>query len=188
MLTKTLRRLAAAAVALGASAALLAPVPSASAAPVAAAAPPPFPVVTFTHTQHKDWAKAVFAQINTERARNGLPALRWNENLYYAAHRHTLLMGQAGTLSHQLPGEESLGTRITYFYRWSAVGENVAVSSQRSQAGALALESLMYAEVPPNDGHRRNILSTTYTDVGVDVIDDATHGRVWLTTDFGRPR
>jgi uncharacterized protein YkwD len=185
VLTTTLRRLAAAAVALGASAALLVPVPSASAATTAA---PPFPVVTFTHTHHKDWAKAVFAQLNAERARHGLPALRWNENLYYAAHRHTLLMGQAGTLSHQLPGEESLGTRVAYFYRWSAVGENVAVSSNRTQAGALALESMMYAEVPPNDGHRRNILSTTYTDVGVDVVDDATHGRVWLTTDFGRLR
>lgn len=46
----------------------------------------------------------------------------------------------------------------------------------------------MYAETPPNDGHRRNILSTTFVDVGVDVIDDRTHGRIWLTTDFGRPR
>jgi uncharacterized protein YkwD len=46
----------------------------------------------------------------------------------------------------------------------------------------------MYDEAPPNDGHRRNILSATFVDVGVDVIEDKTHGRVWLTTDFGHPR
>lgn len=188
MLRPLVRRTAALVLALGASAALLAPAPGAAAAPAVTAAAPPFPAVSFTYTHHKDWAKAVFAQLNAERARNGLPALRWNENLYYAAHRHTLLMGQNNTLSHQLPGEESLGTRVTYWYRWSAVGENVAWSSRRTQDGALALETAMYDETPPNDGHRRNILSTSYTDVGVDVVDDSTHGRVWLTTDFGRPR
>lgn len=97
-------------------------------------------------------------------------------------------MAGANTLSHQLPGEASLGERVSVFYAWSACGENVAWNSQRSQAGALALETSMYDETPPNDGHRRNILSTTFVDVGVDVIDDSTHGRIWLTTDFGRPR
>jgi len=66
--------------------------------------------------------------------------------------------------------------------------ENIAWNSQRFRAGVLALETSMYSETPPNDGHRRNILSTSFVDVGVDVIDDSTHGRVWLTTDLGKPR
>lgn len=188
MPTQLVRRLSAAAVALGASAALLSPLPSAEAAPVTTAAVPPAPATTFAYTNHKDWALAVFDQLNGERAKNGLPALRWSDKLYYSAHRHNLQMGQANTLSHQLPGEESLGTRITYWYAWSAVGENVAWNGRRTQDGALALETSMYNETPPNDGHRRNILSTTYRDVGIDVIDDRTHGRIWLTTDFGKPR
>jgi uncharacterized protein YkwD len=97
-------------------------------------------------------------------------------------------MAKANQLSHQLSGEASLGSRITAAgYRWSAVGENIAYNSQRTQAGVLALQDMMYGEQPPNDGHRQNILSTSYVDVGVDVIDDAVHHRVWLVTDFGRP-
>ena len=39
---------------------------------------------------------------------------------------------------------------------------------------------------PPNDGHRRNILSSTFTVVGVDIYLDPAHGRLWLTEDFAR--
>ena len=169
--------LTAAVLGLGVSAASL--VAPAQAAPAAVAAVSP--------VTRKDWATAVFTQLNAERAAHGLKALRWSDKLFYSAHRHGLAMAQQNTLSHQLPGEASLGDRVSVFYSWSACGENIAWSSNRSQAGALALETLMYNEVPPNDGHRRNILSTTFTDVGVDVIDDSAHGRIWLTTDFGRP-
>ena len=189
-MAKTARKLTAIAVGLGAAAALLAPQTAAQAVPVRTAAPAAAPAATsFSYTNHKDWATAVFNQLNAERAQNGLPALKWTDKLYYSAHRHNLQMGQANTLSHQLPGEASLGDRISVFYpSWSALGENIAWNSNRSQAGALALETSMYNETPPNDGHRRNILSTTFADVGVDVIDDRTHGRIWLTTDFGRSR
>lgn len=180
------RGLTAALVGLAAAAGLLVPQISAAAAVHTAIAPAP--PTTFAHTNHKDWATAVFSQINAERAANGLKPLRWSDRLSHSAHRHNLQMGQANTLSHQLPGEASLGDRVTAFYAWSSCGENIAWNSRRSQAGALALETAMVNETPPNDGHRRNILSTSFVDVGVDVIDDSAHGRVWLTTDFGKPR
>jgi uncharacterized protein YkwD len=40
----------------------------------------------------------------------------------------------------------------------------------------------MFAEQPPDDGHRLNILSSN-TNLGVDVYVDAK-GQVWLTEDF----
>jgi len=43
----------------------------------------------------------------------------------------------------------------------------------------------MMAEKPPDDGHRRNILSTSYALIGVDVLIDAHHG-IWLTEDFAQ--
>ncbi len=184
---KTIARgLATVVLALAASAGLLVPQPSA--VPAAAATIPPAPPTTFAYTNQDDWAQAVFTQLNAERATNGLKPLRWSDRLRYSAHRHNLVMGQADTLSHQLPGEASLGDRVTVWYAWSGCGENIAWNSRRSQAGVLALETSMFNETPPNDGHRRNILTTSFVDVGVDVIDDSTHGRVWLTTDFGRPR
>jgi uncharacterized protein YkwD len=130
----------------------------------------------------------VLAKLNAERAAHGLRALSMNTQLVSAAHTHNLAIAKANQLSHQLSGEPGLGSRISAAgYRWSAVGENVAYNSNRSQAGVLALQEMMYREQPPNDGHRRNILSNSYVHVGVDVIDDAVHQRVWLVTDFGRP-
>jgi uncharacterized protein YkwD len=46
----------------------------------------------------------------------------------------------------------------------------------------------MYDEKPPGDtGHRDNILSKNYTNVGIDVYFDNVNGKVWLTEDFGKP-
>jgi uncharacterized protein YkwD len=130
----------------------------------------------------------VLDRLNTQRASHGLPALSSNAKLAAAAHTHNVKMADANQLSHQLPGEASLGARISAAgYSWRAVGENIAWNSNRSQAGVLALQDSMYNETPPNDGHRRNILSTSYTEVGIDVIEDPAHGKVWLVTDFGRP-
>jgi uncharacterized protein YkwD len=133
-------------------------------------------------------SQQVFALINTERHAHGLAALRWNTRLTTAAHSHNLLMAKYNTLSHQLPGEASFGARITAVgYSWRAIGENCAWTSNWSLAGILAMHTGMYNEVAPNDGHRRNILSTTYRDVGIDIVMDAAHLRAWITEEFAAP-
>ncbi len=141
-----------------------------------------------SYATRSDWANAVLAELNSERASHGLRALKMNSKLVSAAHAHNLAMAKANTLSHQLSGEAALGSRVSAAgYRWSAVAENVAYNGSRSQAGVLAVQKAMYNEKPPNDGHRQNILNKTYVDVGIDVISDSVHGKVWLVTDFGRP-
>jgi uncharacterized protein YkwD len=140
------------------------------------------------YATRSDWADAVLDELNAERTRHGLAALKLNSKLTSAAHAHSLAMAKANKLSHQLSGEAALGSRVSAAgYRWSAVGENVAYNSDRSQSGVLAVQKAMYNEKPPNDGHRKNILSKTYVDVGIDVINDSVHDKVWLVTDFGRP-
>jgi uncharacterized protein YkwD len=42
----------------------------------------------------------------------------------------------------------------------------------------------MLNEQPPDDGHRLNILSATFTHIGIAVYRDGS-GTVWLTQDFG---
>jgi uncharacterized protein YkwD len=134
------------------------------------------------------WANAVLAELNAERADHGLRALKMSSKLISAAHSHNLAMAKANTLSHQLNSEAALGSRISAAgYRWSAVAENVAYSSSRSKGGVLAMQRMMYNEKPPDDGHRQNIVNKAYVDVGIDVIDDSVHGKVWLVTDFGKP-
>ena len=48
---------------------------------------------------------------------------------------------------------------------------------------ALGLTQGMIDEKPPNDGHRKNILSKSFTRIGISVIRDA-RGTVWMTHDF----
>lgn len=131
-------------------------------------------------------AYAVLSQLNSERAKHGLPALHMNSALVSSAHAHSLAMARADTMSHQLAGEAFFGNRIAnagYNYRYA--GENVGWNSNMSTSGACALETMMYNETPPNDGHRQNILSKNFRDVGISVVVDRTHNKIWLTEDFG---
>jgi uncharacterized protein YkwD len=191
-MTTTTRGLAAVALGLATAASLLAPQTSAVAAPTVSAAPAvaAAPAASSVKTADRPaWETAVLDQLNAERAAHGLKPLKRNKKLDGAAHKHNLAMAKKNTMSHQVKGEKPLGKRVTAAkYKWSTCGENIAWNSDRSEAGVLLLETMMYEEVPPNDGHRRNILSTRFTEVGVDVIEDKTHRKVWLTTDFGRPR
>ena len=166
------------------------PVPRATTAPPPRppnpAPPPPSPRGDGS-TAAASIAAAVVAAINSARAQQGLPALTVYAGLQSSAHGHDLAMAAANQLSHQLPGEPDLGTRETNAgVSWTAAGENIGWTSDMTQAGALGLEASMLGETPPNDGHRRNILSATFAVVGVDVYLDSTHGRLWLTEDFAR--
>jgi uncharacterized protein YkwD len=133
-------------------------------------------------------AQAVFDAINASRRDAGLRTLRWNSGLQTSAHQHNQAMAGSNTLSHQTPGEDDLGTRESdagVNWTWWA-GENIAMSSSLTQQAALDLEAAMVNEQPPNDGHRQNILSRKAQDVGVDVVFDTAHHRLWLTEDFAQ--
>lgn len=137
--------------------------------------PPPAPVGSSSA------ASAVFAAINQSRAAAGLPAVRWSSGLSRSAHLHNLAMAAADQLSHQLPGEASLGTRDSQQgVGASWVAENVGESPSLSTGGALVLEQMMMGDA----GHRENILASSATLVGVDVVYDAVHHLLWMTEDF----
>jgi uncharacterized protein YkwD len=130
--------------------------------------------------------KAVRNLINVERARHGLKPVHMNIHLLQSARVHDVHMARANEMSHQLAGEASFGARMDDAgYHWSWAGENIAWNSQMSKAGVLELEKMMYNEHAPNNGHRLNILSKHFRNVGVDVFMDKAHHKVWLTTDFG---
>jgi uncharacterized protein YkwD len=48
---------------------------------------------------------------------------------------------------------------------------------------ALNLTHEMLNESPPNDGHRQNLLSHSFTSIGIAVVVD-DGGTVWMTQDF----
>ena len=89
-----------------------------------------------------------------------LPALKMNSQLIRSAHLHNIAMLEVDTLSHQLPEEADLGKRISaQGVSWRMVAENIGYGRDDPKQAALDLNRSMFAEQPPNDGHRRNILS-----------------------------
>lgn len=131
--------------------------------------------------------RAVERLINNQRRAHGLRIVHMAPRLRVAARRHNIHMSRANLLSHQVSGEASIGARADNAgYHWTWVGENIGWNSRMTMNGVLLLQRIMYHERAPYNGHRQNILSRHYRNVGIDVYMDRGHHKVWLTTDFGR--
>jgi uncharacterized protein YkwD len=166
------------------------PTPTAS-----ASASPATPSPTSSATDSPDAlpgtpAGQVLALINQARSAAGLPPLTITAGLESSASAHNLTMAGGCGLSHQCPAEPDLGTRETAAgIVWSACGENigdggpVADTNAAIARMAVGLTQDMLNEQPPDDGHRRNILSSSFTHIGIAIYLDSS-GTVWLTQDF----
>ena len=135
-------------------------------------------------------AQQVLDVINQARKQNGLKAYTMSTDLINSASAHNTRMENGCGLSHQCSGEAALGDRETAAgVQWTSAGENIGeggpVSDTQSSIASMAvsLTNSMLAEQPPNDGHRLNILSSSFTEVGIAVTRDSS-GTVWMTQDF----
>jgi uncharacterized protein YkwD len=134
-------------------------------------------------------AQAVLDQTNAWRTAAGLKPYVMLTGLVASAHKHNLTMAAGCGLSHQCPGEAPFGDRIqAEGVRWNSAGENCGVGGAANNqaaitAAAKGLNQAMFNEKPPSDGHRRNLLSSSFTHIGIDVVRDSK-GSVWLTEDF----
>jgi len=132
----------------------------------------------------------VLALINQARAQAGLAPYTISAGLDASSAAHNARMAGGCGLSHQCPGEPPLGTRETGAgVVWTAAGENigeggpVADTPSAIAQMAVALTQDMLNEKPPDDGHRLNILSSTFAHIGIAVTIDSS-GTVWMTQDF----
>jgi uncharacterized protein YkwD len=158
------------------------PAPSGSASAPAASTP--------ATSQDGTAAGQVLALINQARATAGLPALTVTSGLEASSSAHNLKMAGGCGLSHQCAGEAAIGDRETAAgVHWTAAGENIGEGGPVSGTDAaiaqmaVGLTQSMLDEKPPDDGHRMNILSTSFTHIGIAVYRDSS-GTVWLTQDF----
>jgi uncharacterized protein YkwD len=132
---------------------------------------------------------AVLADINQARARAGLPAYTLDADLSKASALHNQLMINGCGLAHQCPGEQSIGPRFSaQGVHWTAAGENIGFGSSGASESAIisaanGLTASMLAETPPGDGHRKNLLSSTFKHIGLSVVRDSS-GKTWMTQDF----
>ncbi|WP_412747126.1 CAP domain-containing protein [Krasilnikovia sp. MM14-A1004] len=131
----------------------------------------------------------VLSHINAARADKGLPAYTLDDDLSKASALHNQLMINGCGLKHQCQGEGGIGKRFSaQGVSWTAAGENIGFGSSGASDSAIVdaangLTDSMLAEVPPNDGHRRNLLSNDFRRIGLSVVRDAK-GITWMTQDF----
>jgi len=159
------------------------PPPSPPPASPPASSPPP------GLQQQNSAAAQVLGLINQTRAQEGLPPYEVDPDLMASALGHDLQMEDVCGLSHRCPHEPDLGARETAAgVHWTSAGENIAegrlaTTSSEVTAIALSLTREMLNEKPPGDGHRRNMLSHSFTSIGIAVVVDNA-GTVWMTQDF----
>jgi uncharacterized protein YkwD len=153
------------------------------------------PVSAATHsgatvTASESLEVAVLAELNAVRRAHGLMPLRRSTGLAAAAALHSRAMAQFGFFQHESRDGTSFSQRVQRFYSpsghrsWS-VGENLLWSTRLTAAHAVK----MWMDSP---GHRRNILTPHWREVGLSAVralraPGVFGGRdvVIVTSDFG---
>jgi len=123
------------------------------------------------YSQERD----VFSLVNMERSVIGLYLLIWDNRLFDAARGHSEDMAEQNYFSHDSLDGRSFSQRISDAgYTCNMCGENIAGGYSTPQAVVNAWMN--------SQGHRDNILSSSFCDIGVGYASD---GHYW-TQDFGR--
>jgi len=124
-------------------------------------------------------AERILALTNNHRRAAGLPNLTWCARCADVAYAHARDMADRGYFDHVNPEGASAFDRLDNAgVAFTAAGENIA-------QGYSTPEDAMAAWMG-SDGHRANILSPDFTELGVGVRSGATPGP-WWTQVFRHP-
>ncbi|KAF4031213.1 Cysteine-rich secretory protein family [Phytophthora infestans] len=131
-----------------------------------------------TYAAYDDYAPAMLAAVNKQRATKGLSPLCLNKKLHTAAQRHSDDMAIKDYMAHDGSDGSSMSERITQAgYVWSAVAENVA-------AGQVDVDAVMVAWINSPE-HLENIMGEyTMFAPGYAFNKEGTYQHYW-TQDFG---
>jgi uncharacterized protein YkwD len=130
------------------------------------------------------YAARVVQLTNAERAKVGLTPLTSNASLTSAAQGYAGVLSQDLCFAHNCPPQPDLAKRLasagytfTGYRSWSW-GENIAAGYQTPEAVVAAWMA--------SPGHRSNILSTNFHDLGVGLVakSGSRYGYYWVQ-DFG---
>ena len=110
--------------------------------------------------------------VNQGREKQGLASLQWNEKLAVLARKYAQDMFEQGYFSHydpegKSPFDRMKGAKIDY----QTAGENLALAPNVT----IAHQGLM-----DSPGHRANILSMEFGQVGIGVIDGGIYGKMFV--------
>jgi len=138
--------------------------------------PPEVPVLADTASE------SVVVRTNAEREKLGLPKLLRSNRLMRAAQIQADQMAAAYLTAHDLPDAKypSMDDRLAAVgYRYRAAGENVAGGQPNS--------AFVVATWMKSPGHRANIVSENYVEMGA-AVAIGKNGRHFWAQVFGAPR
>ncbi len=125
----------------------------------------------------------IFTWTNNARSANKLPALKGNNLLDQVAEARARDMFAKQYFAHVSPTEEKASVLAEKFgYDFAAIGENLALGDFEND------EALVNAWLE-SPGHRANVLSITYLEIGIAAVKGIYEGReTWIAVQiFGKP-
>jgi len=116
---------------------------------------------------------------NGERHKIGLPPLVLSPELSDAAQNYSQVLASSGCFEHTCGPVASFADRVTQsgYTGWTALGENIAAGYPTPEAVVAGWMS--------SPGHRENIMSPTYTEMGIGLVDGGGQYGTYWTEEFG---
>ena len=132
----------------------------------------------FKHTPNE---VKVFELTNAERKKEDAAPLKLNAELSKIARAHSENMARQKMMAHNLDGKTPFDRMRAAGFAYSFAGENVGKGTPD-----VGLPTLMKAWMD-SEGHRKNILSTDFTDLGIGIAR-AANGEIYYTQLFAKPK
>ena len=122
--------------------------------------------------------KEVFNLINQQRANNGLPALKIDNEVQRVARIKAQDMVNNNYFSHTSPTYGSPFDMLKSFkISYKSAGENIAGNNNNSAAVTAWMNS---------SGHRANILNNSFNYTGVGVVNGSKYGKIYVQMFIGK--
>ncbi len=139
----------------------------------------PFTTASAAPSDESSYVARVLDLTNAERQKVGLAPLALNQELTDSAQTYSTVLASSGCFAHTCGAVPDFTDRdaVAGYTGWSSIGENIA-------AGYATPEAVV-AGWMASPGHRANILSSDYTEIGIGLADGgAPYGTYW-TQEFG---
>jgi uncharacterized protein YkwD len=130
-------------------------------------------------TDQSAGAARVLDLTNAERDKAGLPPLTLSLQLQAAAQAYSQVLATTACFEHRCGPIPDFADRdaAAGYEGWTAIGENLA--------GGYSTPEAVMAGWMASPGHRNNILSVAFTEIGIGVTSSGGHYHVYWAAEFG---
>ncbi len=133
---------------------------------------------TTSDNSKTSYEQEVLNLVNVEREKNGLSKLTYNTKLETVAYAHSKDMAQSGFFNHtNLNGQSPFDRLKNAGISYKSAAENIAAGQKTPKDVVTAWMN--------SEGHRKNILNPSLTQMGVGVYEGGSYGIYWTQLFIG---